>query len=74
MQIPGETLLNELSPAATYTTQQTRETNIHIVSGIRSRDPRNQETADLSHRDRHDDDDKCTKTSQHHVAIEANNL
>jgi len=57
----GKTPLNECSARHRsrylHTTQQTQVTNIHTLSGIRIRDPRNQAAADLrlrphSHRDR----------------------
>ena len=35
-----------VSEAATYTAQQTQETNIHALSGIRKRSPSNQEGSD----------------------------
>jgi hypothetical protein len=54
---PGKTPLNEWSARRTYhylhNTQQTQETIIHALSGIRTRDLNNQAAADLSHRDRH---------------------
>jgi len=34
--------------AATYTTQKTQQINIHIISGIRTRNPSNQAVSDLS--------------------------
>ena len=33
-----------VTEAATYTTQQTQDANIHALSGIRTRDPKNQAT------------------------------
>ena len=48
---PGRTPLNEWSARITdhslRNTQQTPETNIHVVKGIRTRDPNNQATADV---------------------------
>jgi hypothetical protein len=36
-----------VAEAATYTTQQTQETNFRALSGIRNRDPNNQAAEDL---------------------------
>jgi hypothetical protein len=36
-----------VAEAATYTTQQTQETNFHALSGIRTRDPSNRAAADV---------------------------
>ena len=48
---PGSTPLNERAPRRrgryVHNTQQTQETKIHALSGIRTRDPSNQATADL---------------------------
>jgi hypothetical protein len=43
-----------VSEAAIYTTKQTHETNIHALSGIRTRDPSNRSAAELrlDYRDR----------------------
>ena len=48
-----------VTEAATYTTSNKHETNIHTLNGIRNRDPSNREAADLrlrphGHRDRHE--------------------
>jgi len=60
-QTPGRTPLNERSARLRgrylHNTQQTKQTNIHALSGIRTRDPNNRAAEDLrlrphSHRDR----------------------
>jgi hypothetical protein len=39
-----------VAKAATYTTYDKRDTNVHALSGIRTRDPSNRAAADLRHR------------------------
>jgi len=43
-----------VAKAATYGTQQTQETNMYALCGIRTRHPSNQAEAELCLRDRHD--------------------
>jgi len=59
---PGRTPLNEWSARRwvryLHNTQQTKETNINAISGIRTRNPSGQPTAEIrlrrhGHRDRH---------------------
>jgi hypothetical protein len=53
---PGRTPLNERSPRLRchylHNTQQTQDTNIHALSGVRSLDPKNEAASDLRLRPR----------------------